>query len=95
VNNFGESAVEFAAPLASSPSISVADFYAPYTNTVANDQPANGSPFSAASTQAQALNRYDLDFGDPGVISFVTQVSSGRLGLPLPTKPATFMSCLL
>jgi len=77
VNNFGESAVEFAAPLASSPSISVADFYAPYTNNVANDQPANGSPFSAASTQVQALNRYDLDFGDPGVISFVTQVSSG------------------
>jgi hypothetical protein len=72
LNNFGESATELTAA-----SVSPADFYAPYTNHAVNDQPANGNPFSAAGTQVEALNRYDLDFGTPGVILFDTFVNSG------------------
>lgn len=72
LNNFGESAMELTGG-----SVSPADFFAPHTNTVFNDQPANGNPFSAAGTQVEALNRYDLDFGTPGVILFNTFLSGG------------------
>lgn len=66
VLNWGESVIKLPAASNANP-LTPTDFYTPYVNNYSNDKtlPNNPAPY-----QFVALNRYDLDFGTPGLVLF-------------------------